>query len=68
MCERLVVGDDQRRALHLGNGMRHGEGLATAGDAEEHLHGIPALDAGHQLLDGARLVPGGFEIGDELEG
>ena len=54
--QRLVVRHDQRRALHLRDDVGHGEGLAAAGDAEQDLRGIAALDAGDQLLDGARLV------------
>ena len=50
-----------------GDDMRHGEGLAAARDTEQHLRRIAALDAGHQLFDGARLVPGGHEIGFQLE-
>ena len=35
--ERLVVGDDERRALGALDDGSDGEGLAAAGDAEQHL-------------------------------
>ena len=35
--ERLVGRDDQRRPVHRGDHVRHGERLAAAGDAEQHL-------------------------------
>ena len=35
--QRLVGRQDQRRALRRGDDVRHGEGLARAGDAEQHL-------------------------------
>ena len=35
--QRLVGGEDQRRALGRRDHMRHGEGLARAGDAQQHL-------------------------------
>ena len=64
----LVVRDHQRRALHLLDDLGHGEGLAAAGDAEQNLRGISALDSGHKFVDSARLVAGRLQIGDEFEG
>ena len=49
---------------HLG----HGEGLARAGDAEQHLARLAILaDSFDQFADRRRLVAGGLVVGDELE-
>jgi hypothetical protein len=47
--QRLVVGHDQRGAPDLLDGVGHGEGLAAAGDAEQDLRWIAALEAGDEL-------------------
>ena len=65
--ECLVVSHDQRGALGLGDDMRHGEGLAAARDAEQHLRWIASLDASDQLFDGAWLVPRGQQIALQLK-
>ena len=65
--ERLVVRHDQRRAVHPRDALRHGEGLARAGDAEQHLRLVAPLQPVDELVDGARLVAAQFEIGDQLE-
>jgi hypothetical protein len=36
-CQGLVVGNDQGGALHLGNDIGNGEGLARAGNAQQSL-------------------------------
>ena len=54
--QRLVGREDQRRALRLLDHLRHGEGLARAGDAEQHLGAVVALHALDQLGDRLRLV------------
>jgi hypothetical protein len=41
----LVVDHDKRRPVHAGNGLRHREGLARAGDAEQHLVAVATLEA-----------------------
>jgi hypothetical protein len=41
--ERLVVHHHQRGAVHAGDGLRHREGLARAGDAEQHLVLVAAV-------------------------
>jgi hypothetical protein len=41
--EDLVGRQNQRRALSRLNDLRHGEGLARAGDAQQHLRVVPAL-------------------------
>ncbi|CCX41509.1 unknown [Clostridium sp. CAG:1024] len=40
--ERLVVRDDERGLLHALDDLRHGEGLAAAGHAEQHLRFVAA--------------------------
>ena len=66
--QRLVGGQHQGRALggldHLG----HGEGLAGAGDAEQHLVALVLADAGHQLGDGGGLVALRLQVRDDPEG
>ncbi len=54
--ERLVGRQHQRRALRRLDHLRHGEGLARAGDAEQHLGAVAALDAFDQVGDRLRLV------------
>src|SRR4029078_3268793 len=55
------------RALRRLDHLRHCEGLTRAGDAEQDLRAIAALDALHQLLDRLRLVALRLEIGSDLE-
>ncbi len=47
--QRLVGREDQRRALRLLDHLRHREGLARAGDAEQHLGAVVALHALDQV-------------------
>jgi hypothetical protein len=63
----LVGGQDQGRALGGLDDLGHGEGLARAGDAQQHLVVLPALQPGHQLGDGGRLVAGRLVVADQLE-
>src|SRR6185369_3389269 len=65
--QRLVVGDDQRRALDLLDDVGDREGLAAAGDAQQHLGRIAAPGGRDQLLDRARLVAHRRELGLEAE-
>ena len=65
--QRLVGRQDQRRALHVLDHLRHGVGLARAGDAEQHLVAVAPQQALGQLLDRGRLVARRVEIGLELE-
>ena len=66
--QRLVGREDEGRALggldHLG----HREGLAGAGDAEQHLVTLMGVDAVDQLLDGRGLVALRLELRHRLEG
>ena len=57
--ERLVVRDDQRRALQLLDDPRHRRRLAGAGGAEQRLVALARLQALGELLDRLRLVAGG---------
>src|SRR5205814_6341934 len=65
--ERLVVDHHERRPVHFRDGLRHREGLARAGDAEEHLMLVAALEAVDELADGALLIAREREIRDERE-
>ena len=65
--QRLVVGDDQGRALHVGDDVRHGEGLAGPGDPQEDLVPLSAQHALGELGDGPGLVPPGLVVANELE-
>ncbi len=65
--QRLVGREDQGRALRLLDDLRHGEGLARAGDAEQHLVALLPAHAVHQFGDGGRLVARGLEIRHQLE-
>ena len=60
--QRLVVGDHERRLLHLLDRPRHRRRLAGAGCAEERLEPVSAVEAGGELLDRERLV-GGRAVG-----
>ena len=65
--ERLVVREDERGALDLFDDLRHGEGLAGAGDAEQDLVLLARGEAGDEFGDGAGLVALGLVSGGELE-
>ena len=55
-CERLVVRDDERRALELLDRPRHRRRLARARGAEDRLEAVPGGDRLGDLVDRARLV------------
>ena len=61
--QRLVGRQDQRRALRRLDHLGHGEGLAGAGDAEQHLGAVVPAHAFDQILDRRRLIALGIEIG-----
>ena len=54
--ECFVVGQNQGGASGLFDDLRHGEGLAGAGDAEQHLMLFAVQDAAEELIDGRSLV------------
>ena len=66
--ESLVGRQDQRRALRRLDDLRHGEGLAGAGDAEQHLIALVRRDALDELPDRLGLVALGLEFRHHLEG
>ena len=63
----LVVHHDQRRAVHLGQHLRHRECLTRAGDAEQDLTLVPATQGFGELRNGARLIAAQLEVGFETE-
>ena len=65
--QRLVVRQDQRRPVRLLDDLGHGEGLARAGDAQQHLVLLARRKATRQLVDGPRLIPVRLVAGDELK-
>ena len=64
----LVVGQHQGGPLYPLDDLRHGIGLAGAGDAQQHLFLYAVFNARRQRLDGLGLVPGGLIGRDDLEG
>ncbi len=66
--QRLVGREHQRRALRRLDHLGHGEGLARAGDAEQHLVALMRVHLRHQLGDGLRLIALGLELGLDLQG
>ena len=65
--EGFVVGEDEGRAVAVGDDVGHGERLAGAGDAEEGLPAHAPLDALGEAFDGLGLVTGRVEGCDEAE-
>ena len=65
--EDLVGRHHQRRPLQRLDDLGHGEGLARAGDAEQHLALLAVERLLGQFLDRRRLVAGRLVIRDELE-
>ena len=57
--QRLVRRQDDGRALRRLDHLGHGEGLARAGDAQQHLIPVARLGLGHQFGDGGGLIAGG---------
>ncbi len=54
--KRLVVAEDQGRFLNQLDRARHGHRLAAAGDSEERLHAVAALDPTGQRLRRLGLI------------
>ena len=65
--EGLVMREDQRRPVELGDDIGYGEGLAATGNAEQGLRPCAGADAVHQCGDGLRLVAGRSVWGLEFE-
>src|SRR5262249_45823057 len=64
--ERLVRRQDQSRALGALDHLRHGEGLARTGDAEQDLVALAEIDPGDKLVDRTRLDAFRLVVGDDL--
>ena len=60
--ERLVVRENQRRAIALLDDLGHGKGLAGTGHAEKHLMFFAGLDTRKKLIDGGRLIAAGLVV------
>ena len=56
--ECFIVRQNERRLVHVGDDVRHGERLSRAGDAEQYLFPVAAQHALCQLFDRLRLVAG----------
>ena len=54
--QRLVVRQNQRRPVDLLDELGHGEGLAGAGDAQQHLVLLALAQPARELLDGRSLI------------
>ncbi len=65
--ERLVVGQDQRRLVVVGDRPGERRGLARAGRPEQRLVADPVGQTRAEPLDRGRLVAGRLERGDEGE-
>ena len=65
--ERLVVGDQQRRALELLDHGGHREGLAGAGGAEQRLEAVAGEQALDQRVTRLRLVGRRLVLAGEYE-
>ena len=63
----LVVRQHQRRSVHPGDHVCHGEGLSRAGDSEEHLLLQPRLETAREPVYRLRLVARGGVGCDELK-
>ena len=65
--ERLVGGEDEGRALQVLDHVRHAEGLARAGDAEQHLVLLALAQALREGCDRLGLVAGGLVVRADSE-
>src|SRR5690606_36998504 len=60
--ERLVRRKDQRRSLRLLDHLRHGEGLARSGDAQQNLRAVKLGNTTREVPDRGRLVARRLEL------
>ena len=65
--QRLVGREDQGRALRLLDHLGHGEGLARAGDAEQHLGAVGFVDALDEILIAVGWSPAGSKSRHHLD-
>ena len=61
--ERFVMREDERRAVYARDDVSHREGLAGAGDSEQHLLAEALFDSARELVYRLRLIAGRLEIG-----
>ena len=66
--ERLVRREHEGRALRRLDHLGHGEGLARAGDAEQHLVALMRVHLGDELGDGRGLIALWRKLGLDVEG
>lgn len=66
-CQRFVVGEHQHRPVLRGDDVRHGEGLAAAGHAQQALVTVPRLQRFEEFADGLLLIAGGFVVRYQLK-
>ena len=64
----LVRRQHQRRTLRRLDDLGHGEGLARAGNAEQHLVAFLRVRLGHKLGNRLRLIALGLEFGLDAQG
>ena len=62
--ECFVVRQNERRLVHVGDDVCHGERLARAGDAEQYLFPVAAQHTFCELFDRLRLVAGRLICGN----
>jgi len=65
--KRLVVREDQRGAVGLLDQLGHGEGLARARYAKQHLMLFTGFQAAIELLDRRGLIPARLVVAVQLE-
>ena len=60
-CQGFIGGQHQRRTLHGGHDVGHGEGLAAARHAQQGLMGQAVMETLNQATNRLRLVASGFK-------
>ena len=60
----FIVGENEGGALVILDDVRHGEGLAGAGDAQESLFADAGVETSGELGDGLRLIASRLVFGD----
>ena len=65
--QRLVVREDQRRPLDLGDHVGHRERFARTRHSQEDLVPFPLANSAHERRDRLRLIAGRLELADKLK-
>ena len=65
--QRLIVREDERRALEFFDDIRHRKCLTRTRDAEQYLCAFALLYTRYELTDSFGLVAGGLEVGGDVE-